>query len=58
MLVFVTGANKIPPLGFGKTTVDILFFTEKKDVLPLVSTCGPSQGRRSASGCGPVNYYS
>ena len=41
LLIFMTGADCVPPLGFGKKiTVDFYNFEENSRRRPYVSTCG------------------
>ncbi len=41
MLAFVTGADRIPPMGFASTPI-IKFIHEPTSRLPTASTCTPS----------------
>ena len=46
-MVFLTGADSVPPLGFGEVSPAIEFTAE--DVLPTVSTC-------SLTMCFPLSF--
>lgn len=40
LLAFITGADKIPPMGFDQW-IQIIFLYEAKETLPTTSTCVP-----------------
>ena len=39
VLVFFSGAERVPPCGFGDTNPSLVFLHDDKQVLPTASTC-------------------